>query len=107
MILLQPNGDTTPTWSVSGDNGDQWVSAQANIQRSVPYRIVFQATIGSGELSDIAIDDVSYIPNACQLGGKITHRHHHVGFKAVVQSVLGWPQGNHFLPYSFSLCLLF
>ena len=54
---------------MAGDSGDQWVSARVSIAKATPYRVVFQATRGAGDLSDIALDDVQHSPGACQEGG--------------------------------------
>ena len=60
-----------PVFTESGDNGDQWMLGQANIDTSSSYKVKIIATIG-GDLSDIAIDDIYNSPQSCQLGGKLS-----------------------------------
>jgi len=65
-ILWQNHGVLRRTGHVSGQN---WVDVHVNLE-NVPnkgseYWIVFEATRGSGEKSDIAIDDVRVAEEAC------------------------------------------
>ncbi|XP_022097777.1 MAM and LDL-receptor class A domain-containing protein 2-like [Acanthaster planci] len=97
-LAFWPNGDSNPSWSVSGDNGNQWVTAQVNIQRSSPYRVVFQATRGNGELSDVAIDDVNYVPSACQVGGSCNFEDDICTWRHSLDGVFQWLRSRGITP---------
>ncbi|KAF7487608.1 MAM and LDL-receptor class A domain-containing protein 1 [Sarcoptes scabiei] len=52
-----------PVWEVNGDQGDQWLAGQVEIQPSnvhslKPFQIVIEGLLGYGHQSDIAIDDL-------------------------------------------------
>ncbi|XP_072014819.1 MAM and LDL-receptor class A domain-containing protein 2-like [Amphiura filiformis] len=55
----------TPLWSMTGNLGDRWIPGQAEVAMKEPFQLVFEAVIGGGETSDIAIDDVSYTAGPC------------------------------------------
>lgn len=55
-------------WSVSGDQGQTWQEANLTIfaaDRLHNYRMRIEGIIGSGYLSDIAIDDVTISAGIC------------------------------------------
>lgn len=55
-------------WALSGNNGDQWMSAQVNISTLYtgrPFRVVLEAVIGNGYRGDIAVDDTSITMGDC------------------------------------------
>ena len=56
--------ELNPSWEMSGDQGDQWLIGQVEIQPSQtetlhPFQIIIEGVLGSGHQSDIAIDDLS------------------------------------------------
>ncbi|CAL4111317.1 unnamed protein product, partial [Meganyctiphanes norvegica] len=52
-------------WEISGEAGNAWYQGQVPIASGVPFKIVFQAVVGSNNLGDIAIDDISVVQGAC------------------------------------------
>ncbi|XP_071486327.1 MAM and LDL-receptor class A domain-containing protein 1-like [Diadema antillarum] len=63
-VMLE--GDPQPLWTQStSDLGDTWFFASVNVSSSAVFRLVFEATVGSGPRSDIAIDDVDYQLSPC------------------------------------------
>ncbi|XP_047128245.1 MAM and LDL-receptor class A domain-containing protein 1 isoform X1 [Hydra vulgaris] len=53
----------TLIWSDSGNQGDSWIQSQVPVYSSSPYRLVFEAVVGSSYTGDIAIDDISFNNN--------------------------------------------
>ena len=53
-------------WSRNGDQGKEWKQGLASLNSiEGPFQLVFEATVGYNQLSDIAIDDVDLIDGAC------------------------------------------
>ncbi|XP_030832894.1 MAM and LDL-receptor class A domain-containing protein 1 [Strongylocentrotus purpuratus] len=51
-----------PVWSLSGDRGSGWYRGLASVQNNTnTVQLVFEAEIGNGKYSDIAIDDINVI----------------------------------------------
>lgn len=66
----------TLIWSKSGDHGMKWRKAQFPIpvQSSSSFQIVIEGIVGESDYSDIAIDDIAFSNETCQLeecGGKL------------------------------------
>nr|XP_054757010.1 MAM and LDL-receptor class A domain-containing protein 2-like [Lytechinus pictus] len=57
---------TTSLWSTAGNLGNAWYGQQVTVTSSIPYHVVFEGTVGSGELGDIAIDDIDYKDGPCE-----------------------------------------
>ncbi|XP_051872139.1 MAM and LDL-receptor class A domain-containing protein 1 [Pristis pectinata] len=55
-------------WSVSGNKEDNWIYANLMVANNHPFRVVFEAEVGGDNLTDIAIDDISFTPE-CVAGG--------------------------------------
>ncbi|XP_027200772.2 uncharacterized protein LOC113794829 [Dermatophagoides pteronyssinus] len=53
-----------PVWEMSGDQGDQWLAGQIEIQPAnssmllQPFQIIIEGILGNGHQGDIAIDDL-------------------------------------------------
>ena len=54
-------------WSLSGDQGNQWMSASVPVNSNSPFSVVFEGVRGSGSQGDIALDDVVYTATPCVL----------------------------------------
>ncbi|XP_013393210.1 MAM and LDL-receptor class A domain-containing protein 2-like, partial [Lingula anatina] len=66
VIRVTRSGRNSTVWTLSGDQGDQWLYGQAPVgTSSESYRIVFEAIRGTGYQGDIAIDDVDFAQTAC------------------------------------------
>ncbi|XP_022096502.1 MAM and LDL-receptor class A domain-containing protein 1-like [Acanthaster planci] len=52
-------------WSQQGNNGDQWYEDYFEVSEVLAFRLIFEAVIGSGPRSDIAIDDISHSIGSC------------------------------------------
>nr|XP_054757011.1 MAM and LDL-receptor class A domain-containing protein 1-like [Lytechinus pictus] len=61
---------TTSLWSTAGNLGNAWYGQQVTVTSSIPYHVVFEGTVGSGELGDIAIDDIDYKDGPCENSGQ-------------------------------------
>ncbi|XP_071851180.1 MAM and LDL-receptor class A domain-containing protein 1-like isoform X5 [Apostichopus japonicus] len=53
-------------WSLSGNQGDQWIFAEASYFPPSDFRLVIEAIRGSDHESDISIDDVAYQASCTQ-----------------------------------------
>ena len=51
---------SSPVLTISGNKGQQWLRAVYSITDVKPFQFVIEGKIGSGEDSEIAIDDVSF-----------------------------------------------
>nr|XP_054756445.1 MAM and LDL-receptor class A domain-containing protein 1-like [Lytechinus pictus] len=55
-----------PVWSLAGERGNGWFRGLASIQDNAnQVQLVFEAVIGSGKYSDIAIDDITVEDGPC------------------------------------------
>ena len=52
-------------WSMTGDQGLEWIPAQVTIHSPVDYSLIFEGVVGSGSMSDMAIDDISVANGEC------------------------------------------
>ncbi|KAK7098916.1 hypothetical protein V1264_003131 [Littorina saxatilis] len=66
-VYLQQGGQITGTiFNISGNQGNRWIKAEMTVTSpSSSWEVVFEGIVGSGILSDIAIDDVSITSGAC------------------------------------------
>uniref|UniRef100_K1RKB5 Metalloendopeptidase n=1 Tax=Magallana gigas TaxID=29159 RepID=K1RKB5_MAGGI len=58
-------GSRTQVWSRSGDQGNQWNTADVDIPSVSNVRISFDGVRGSGHLSDIGLDDIQLYTVSC------------------------------------------
>ncbi len=56
---------------MSGNHGDLWFIGEVEYTSSTVYQLVFESEVGSGERSDIAIDDISKRAGPCADQGEI------------------------------------
>ncbi|XP_041365734.1 MAM and LDL-receptor class A domain-containing protein 1-like [Gigantopelta aegis] len=69
-VYLRKNGNLGRSiWSQVGNQGVDWHVSQVDISSSQPFTITFEAIIGSGFSSDIAIDDIVLKPTMCPVAG--------------------------------------
>ncbi|XP_071506658.1 MAM and LDL-receptor class A domain-containing protein 1-like [Diadema antillarum] len=68
-VYVRDSDSTTlgdPVWEFHGESGRQWYKGRASIQQQAgSVEMIFEAEIGSGERSDIAIDDIAYSDGLC------------------------------------------
>ncbi|XP_043546352.1 MAM and LDL-receptor class A domain-containing protein 1 isoform X2 [Chiloscyllium plagiosum] len=57
-------------WSVTGNKEDNWIYANVIISNNYPFNILFEAEVGGDDLTDIAIDDISFTLE-CVTGGPL------------------------------------
>ncbi|XP_078586715.1 astacin-like metalloendopeptidase [Branchiostoma floridae x Branchiostoma japonicum] len=55
----------TPDFSVTGDQGNNWLSGQLTIPGDADFQVVFEAIRGASWRGDIAIDDVLMFEGVC------------------------------------------
>eukprot|EP00057_Strongylocentrotus_purpuratus_P009942 XP_011664416.1 PREDICTED: MAM and LDL-receptor class A domain-containing protein 1-like [Strongylocentrotus purpuratus] len=65
-ILSDVDGVQNEVSSISGNRGDKWFAAQAEVTTSQRHRLVFEASVGDRtDTGDIGIDDVDYRSGPC------------------------------------------
>ncbi|XP_025084901.1 MAM and LDL-receptor class A domain-containing protein 1-like [Pomacea canaliculata] len=72
VVYLAEMGPFTPyqvMFQKSGNQGCNWLLAEAQVQTTSSFQIYFDGIVGSSNLSDLAIDDVSLKPGVCQGDG--------------------------------------
>lgn len=53
-------------WTKKGQQGDDWFFDQIEITSGGPgFKVIFEGTVGSGDLGDIALDDLSMLSTKC------------------------------------------
>lgn len=52
-------------WALKGNHGSQWIMAQLPLSSNTPFKVIFEGTIGTPRLGDIAIDDITIISGPC------------------------------------------
>nr|XP_006814730.1 PREDICTED: uncharacterized protein LOC102808787 [Saccoglossus kowalevskii] len=55
-----------PVWSIEGNQGDEWNKALIDLKATADYRIVIKAKVNVTFSSDIAIDDIQLLNQACE-----------------------------------------
>ena len=60
-----PNVAETLIWTLSGDQGDQWLLGQLDVSSTYEHIITFEAIDSSGFTGDISLDDINYLPYSC------------------------------------------
>ncbi|XP_071486324.1 MAM and LDL-receptor class A domain-containing protein 1-like [Diadema antillarum] len=66
-IYLQelPNGPETLIWSLSGDQGDQWLPGRLDVSTGFEHIITFEGIDSSSFTGDISLDDIDYLTRSC------------------------------------------
>ncbi|GFN85250.1 MAM and LDL-receptor class a domain-containing protein 2-like [Plakobranchus ocellatus] len=59
------NAPPTKVWSMTGDQGEQWQPAQVTLHSNQKFNVIFEGVVGSGIMSDMAIDDISFADGHC------------------------------------------
>ena len=68
-VIMKDGLASIRLWTKSGNQGNKWQLAQTTIGRSSNYTIMFEAIVGSGYRSDVAIDDIAIKTGNCPLPG--------------------------------------
>ncbi|BFZ04231.1 hypothetical protein BsWGS_07270 [Bradybaena similaris] len=67
-IVLLDSGNSTLLWSLSGDHGSDWKSAMVTVGANLlNYFVRFEGVLGFSVTSNIAIDDITFMPDACNI----------------------------------------
>ncbi|KAJ9586122.1 hypothetical protein L9F63_020234, partial [Diploptera punctata] len=69
-VLLKVNKFSDPTpmreiWRLSGSAGNAWFLAQVSVSSIHEFQVVFEATVGNTGMSDIALDDITFVEGPC------------------------------------------
>ncbi|XP_022097819.1 MAM and LDL-receptor class A domain-containing protein 1-like [Acanthaster planci] len=64
-VILNTTTNQQTMWTRSGNLGNFWSLGYAKVTSTLPYRLVFEGIVGSGDRSDIAIDDVGFNLGSC------------------------------------------
>ena len=68
----QRNGAFSFTlFTITGDIGKEWNVARVPIDLSEDFQLVFSASVGDGNLGDIALDDILLSQGSCPPVGKL------------------------------------
>ncbi|PAA80981.1 hypothetical protein BOX15_Mlig025956g4, partial [Macrostomum lignano] len=64
---VEQNGESDPIFELSGNQGDTWFMGSASLEglSAGSWVLIFEAEVGSGILSDIALDDVVVSEKPC------------------------------------------
>ncbi|XP_078483559.1 MAM and LDL-receptor class A domain-containing protein 1-like isoform X2 [Ciona intestinalis] len=65
MLLSTEEAQTNPLWSRHGPQGRWWVGATVKVKSDVNYKVAFESVVGSGQKSDIALDDIAMTSGQC------------------------------------------
>ena len=65
VFPIVANQQGRSVWSLGGNQGNQWLRAQATITSSFPYQVAFEGVVGAGFKGDVAMDDISIADGAC------------------------------------------
>ncbi|XP_034192105.2 MAM and LDL-receptor class A domain-containing protein 1 isoform X1 [Osmia lignaria lignaria] len=58
-------------WSLNGNAGNTWFVAQITIGSVDDFQLIFEATVGSTGMGDIAIDDISFTQGSCPVAPQV------------------------------------
>ncbi|XP_029688841.1 LOW QUALITY PROTEIN: MAM domain-containing glycosylphosphatidylinositol anchor protein 2 [Takifugu rubripes] len=100
-VFLRQKGPTvtdTSVWSLSGNQGDQWLQAKVNIQPTTAFQMLIEGVRGAGIEGDIAIDDVAIQEGEC------THPPSNSSYTDLRS--LGHPSSPHIWPLSITLSMV-
>ncbi|XP_025085530.1 MAM and LDL-receptor class A domain-containing protein 2-like [Pomacea canaliculata] len=67
IYSLDAAGNTIPYQTLALDHGNQWLKSEVTFDAQLPFSAIIEGVVGVGQLSDIAIDDVSFTPG-CGIG---------------------------------------
>nr|XP_006821081.1 PREDICTED: apical endosomal glycoprotein-like [Saccoglossus kowalevskii] len=62
---LLSNGDVIDLWTMSGNQGNQWMPGRVGFYQTQDYYLIFNATRGNGPSGDICIDDITMTRGYC------------------------------------------
>ncbi|XP_030635015.1 MAM and LDL-receptor class A domain-containing protein 1 [Chanos chanos] len=68
VYTVGQSGTPLLMWVENRNRGDRWHYASVILSNTMPFRVTFQAEVGGDQLSDIALDDISFTPE-CGGGG--------------------------------------
>eukprot|EP00058_Branchiostoma_floridae_P026512 XP_002612003.1 hypothetical protein BRAFLDRAFT_86962 [Branchiostoma floridae] len=65
VYLFTEVGQGEPLWSMSGNQGNQWIRARISIKPTRNFQLMFEAIRGTDWRGDIAIDDIKLVAHPC------------------------------------------
>ncbi|XP_062570644.1 MAM and LDL-receptor class A domain-containing protein 1-like, partial [Saccostrea cucullata] len=81
VFLQNRYGNTTDLfWEMSGSQGQKWKNVNIPLGSAQDFSVIFEATRGDQDHSDIAIDDVSFTPE-CETGVPAVNPSHTVCYQ--------------------------
>ncbi|CAG5126619.1 unnamed protein product, partial [Candidula unifasciata] len=81
-------------WYRSGTQKDAWIHQSIFVNLSQEYTLTFRATVGSGYLSDIALDDIDITYGSCASLPYCTFDNGFCGFTQETTDVFDWSLGS-------------
>ncbi|XP_018020886.1 MAM and LDL-receptor class A domain-containing protein 1 [Hyalella azteca] len=52
-------------WALARNQGARWLEAQLPLSSNTPFKIVFEGTVGTPRVGDIALDDITIVSGPC------------------------------------------
>ncbi|EDO47787.1 predicted protein [Nematostella vectensis] len=66
-VWISENGTRGQIWSLSGEQGNNWLYGTAPIRAGQVYQIIFEGVRSTNHKGDIAIDDVEFVVGTCPI----------------------------------------
>ncbi|XP_055957691.1 MAM and LDL-receptor class A domain-containing protein 1-like [Patella vulgata] len=103
-VYVRSKGQTgQAVWTLSGNQGKAWIKSQVTVSAvSSTYQIEFEGVRGSNYYSDIALDDISIIPDECQKPAQCTFERGLCGYKNIQGDDFDWTRGHGATTSSFT-----
>eukprot|EP00794_Sanderia_malayensis_P017044 gene17044-18759_t len=91
-IYLRKGGilETTPVWSMSGNQGKKWHRATFSVVSPQSWKIVFEGIRGGSFTSDAAIDDITIHKNPCPPKGSCDFERGLCGYSNIDDDKFDW-----------------
>ncbi|XP_043921445.1 MAM and LDL-receptor class A domain-containing protein 1 [Protopterus annectens] len=70
VYIVQTSGLHIRVWSANGNYGKEWIYAKVLLSSTTSFKVAFEAEVGGDNLTDIAVDDITFTPE-CVTGGPI------------------------------------
>lgn len=94
LIAKYLSGTTIILWSRSGSQKDAWIHQSVFMNLSQEYTLTFRARVGSGYLSDIALDDILTTLGSCASLPYCTFDDGFCGFTQETTDAFDWSVGS-------------
>ncbi|KAJ8682056.1 hypothetical protein QAD02_017848 [Eretmocerus hayati] len=80
-VSLRHSRSLDPTlqeiWKLRGNAGNAWFDSRVSLSSTDDYQIVFEASVGSTAMGDIAVDDISFTSGPCPTSPQVAAPPHY------------------------------